>query len=223
MEKARGQVYEFFSALLLNPPTEEMLARVLGEDGINAWEDMFPRHPACARLREISQAHRRGEWQADDFLLDYEALFRVPGDSYVHPYESVYRREGFSSGRVRDCAVLTEQTREVATIYRELGLAPREGFTELPDHLGVELELMAVLCRKTAQSLEEGNRHDAARAVSRQRFFLSHHLIEWVPQCLDKVQENGRTPFYSCLADLLRAFLETEGNLICFMPESAAC
>lgn len=221
MEKARGQVYEFFSAFFLDPPTAEMLAQVLGEDGVSIWEAMFPKHPACGRLRQLSQACRRGEWQAEDFLLDYEGLFRVPSDSYVHPFESVYRHEGFSSGKAKSCVVLAEQARQVASIYREQGLGPREGFTELPDHLGVELELMAVLCRRTAKALEEENRCDAARLASQQRSFLSEHLLQWGPHCLNRVREKGKTPLYACLADLLRTFLEKEDDLSCRWSEAA--
>lgn len=213
MERARGQVYAYFSALFLNQPTAHGLAQLLSEDGVDAWESMFPQHPACARLRELSQAYHRGEWQADDFVLDYEALFRVPGQSYVHPFESVYRQEGFAAGKVKGCAVLAEPAREVAAVYREQGLAPREGFTELPDHLGVELELMAVLCRRAAKAYDEESPHDAVRLTTRQRDFLSQHLLKWGPQCLTKVRENGRTPLYGYLADLLRAFLEKEGEL----------
>lgn len=223
MEKARGQVYEFFSALFLDPPTAEMLARALGEDGVSIWETLFPQHPACGRLHELSQAYRRGEWQAEDFLLDYEALFRVPSDSYVHPFESVYRQEGFSSGKAKNCVVMAEQARQVASFYREQGLAPREGFTELPDHLGVELELMAVLCRRTAKALEEKDRCDAERLASQQRSFLSEHLLKWGPHCLNKVREKGKTPLYACLADLLQTFLEKEGDLSYRLLEGVVC
>ena len=52
-------------------------------------------------MRALSEAYLSGECQAEEFLLDYEALFRVPGGSYVHPFESVYRREGFSAGKVK--------------------------------------------------------------------------------------------------------------------------
>jgi len=222
IDRARGQVYEFFSALFLNQPTKETLARVLDENGVNAWEAMFPQHPACARLRELSQAYRRGEWQSDDFLIDYEALFRVPADSYVHPFESVYCQEGCSAGKVKGGRVLAEQALEVASIYRDQGLAPREGFTELPDHLGVELELMAVLCRKTAEALEKGDRREAAHWVAQQRSFLADHLLEWAPHCLKKVREKGVTPLYVCLDDLLSTFLDEEGNLDCSLSEVAS-
>jgi TorA maturation chaperone TorD len=161
----------------------------------------------------MAEGYGRGDWQAEDFLLDYEALFRVPGHGYVHPFESVYRQEGFSTGNVNGCAVLAEPAREVASIYREHGLAPREGFTELPDHLGVELELMGILCRKTAEALEVEGLQNAARLVAQQRSFLTHHLLKWGPNCLDKVREKGGTPLYVSLADLLQTFLEEESDL----------
>lgn len=221
MEGARGQVYEFFSALFLNQPEAQMLARLFGEEAVNAWEAMFPKHPACVRLKELSRAWERGEWQEEDFLLDYEALFRVPGDGYVHPFESVYCQEGFAAGKVKTCSVLAKQAREVASVYREQGLTPREGFTEFPDHLGVELELMAVLCRKTAEALYEGNRDDAVRLASQQRSFLLRHLYEWAPRCMDKVRKNGSTPLYVCMADLMKAFLAKEDELSCWLSKIA--
>ena len=215
IERARGQVYGFFSSLFLNQPSPEMLNRLLGENGAAVWESMFPKHPACARMRVLSEAYLRGECQAEEFLLDYEALFRVPCDSYVHPFESAYIREGFSAGKVNGSTMMVGRTLEIAAIYREQDLSPREGFSELPDHLGVELELMALLCRKTAAALEKGDRQKAAHFVSRQRSFLEDHLLKWGPGCLDKVQKKGRTPLYACLADLLKAFLEEEGCSVC--------
>jgi TorA maturation chaperone TorD len=221
VERARGQIYEFFSALFLNPPTTEMLSGIFNQEGTDAFEHLFPDHPASARLVELAKAYERSAWQVEDFLLDYEALFRVPGEGYVHPYESVYCHEGFSTGKIKGAVLLAEPAREIAHVYRAYGLAPREGFNELPDHLGVELEFMAVLCRKAAEALEGGREGSARQLTSDQGSFLSRHLLRWSSECLNGIREKAGTPFYVCMADLLGAFLEQEQCVICDCKASA--
>jgi TorA maturation chaperone TorD len=210
MEMARGQVYGFFSALFLNPPTAEMLSAILGNAASNAFEPVFSKHPACQRLKELSQEYRRGTWDIEDFILDFDALFRVPGDGYVHPFESVYAGENFSPGKRKGLAVLAGPSLELAALYRDHGIAPGEGFSEFPDHLGVELEFMEVLCRKAAEAFGKEDDEGAGRIISEQLFFLSQHLLKWSSSCLSMVRKRAGTPLYICLADLLEAFLEQE-------------
>lgn len=210
IESARGGVYAFFAGLLLNPPTPELLVGILSEQGASAFEALFPKHPAIARFRELIEDYRRGGWQAEDFFLDYEAMFRVPGDAYIHPFESVYRDGNYSSGNTKSALVWGPCAREVAKLYEAEGLALREGFTELPDHLGVELEFMAFLCRKIAKTLDKGDQKGAAAFYSKQHAFMGEHLLSWSCECLVKMGEKASTPFYRHLASLLRSFLEDE-------------
>jgi len=210
LESARGEVYAFFAALLLNQPAPELLAGILSDQGASALEALFPYQLGAHQFRQLVNGYRCGAWQAEDFVLDYDAMFRVPGDAYIHPFESVYRGENTGTGKAKCSTVCGTWARETVKMYEAEGLGLREGFTELPDHLGVELEFMAFLCRKTAEALESGDQEGAAAFCSKQHAFLTGHILPWSQGCLAKMEENANTPLYRCLASLLRSFLEDE-------------
>jgi len=210
MERARARVYAFFAGLLLNPPTAERLDMLFTADGETALEMLFPADPAVEAFRQISRRHRSGRRQDQDFLLDYEALFRVPGASYVHPFESVYRPNGAPQKKGVKAAMWGNETRDVAQIYQDEGLQPQEDFDGLPDHLGVELEFAAVLSRKCAAALERGEQVKAQSFNAKRSAFLTEHLLQWSGKCLAKVRQNASTPLYAALAALLESFLEGE-------------
>jgi len=210
LEAARAEVYKFFAALLLNQPTPELLGGLLTEQGASGLDALFPQHPVAARFKELVEHYSRGTWRDEDFLLDYESMFRVPGDAYIHPFESVYRNQNVAGGEPSRSMILGPRAREVARIYEAEGLGPREDFAELPDHLGVELEFMAFLCGQTAAALEAGDGETATAFRCKQHVFLTEHLLEWSPDCLGKIEDGASTPLYRYLASLLKSFLEEE-------------
>ena len=101
LEKARGEVYRFFATLFLNQPTQELLDGILSDQGASALEALFPDEPSIGRFKDLVEDYRKGNNKAEEFLLDYEAMFRVPGDAYIHPYESVYRQESYPGGSIK--------------------------------------------------------------------------------------------------------------------------
>ena len=208
--KARAEVYRFFATLILNQPTQEILDGVLSDQGASALEALFPDDPSVGRFRELVEDYRNGHNKAEEFLLDYEAMFRVPGDAYIHPYESVYRHENDPGGGGKKARVYGVWAQEVAKLYEAEGLEPREGFTELPDHLGVELEFMAFLCQRAAEAVASGDQKEAEIFGSKQREFLQNHLLPWSEKCLVKMKEKASTPLYRHLANLLKSFLVEE-------------
>ncbi len=210
IERARARVYAFFSALLIESPTAERLDRLLTPDGETALEMLFPGHPAVEGFKQISRRHRSSCRQDHEFMLDYEALFRVPGASYVHPFESVYRHDGAAQKKGVRASLLGVETREVARIYQEEGLQPKQDFDELPDHLGAELEFVAFLSNKRAASLEREELEKAQSFYAKRASFLTEHLLQWSGKCLAKVRQNASTLFYAALATLLENFLENE-------------
>jgi TorA maturation chaperone TorD len=207
LERARQHGYAFFAAFLLNRPTPESLDRLLGEGGLASLHDMFPGDSAVRRLGLLARERRQGSWTDDELLLDFEALFRVPGKSYLHPYESAYVTALEGGGKAMLCAA---STRQVARAYASLSLGLAEGFAELPDHLGVELEFMAYLCGQAASSLETNGAADACRYMKLQKDFFREHLARWAFDCLAQMASKAQTPLYRCLASLLDRFLREE-------------
>jgi TorA maturation chaperone TorD len=214
LETARAEVYRFFAALLLNQPTPELLGGLLTEKGASALDALFPQHPVAARFKELVEQYSRGTWRDEDFLLDYESMFRVPGDAYIHPFESVYRNQNVAMGQPNRSMILGPHALEVARMYQAEGLGPRENAAELPDHLGVELEFMAFLCDQRAAALKAGDRETALAFRCKEHLFLTEHLLEWGPECLGKIEQGASTPLYRYLAGLLKSFLEEESRLL---------
>ena len=210
LEKARAEVYRFFATLFLNQPDQDLLNGILSDQGASALEALFPHEPTVVQFRELVRDYGNGKNTSEEFLLDYEAMFRVPGDAYVHPYESVYRQENSDGGGGKKAMVYGVWAQEVAKLYEAEGLEPREGFTELPDHLGVELEFMGYLCQRAAEAVASGDHKKAEIFGSKQREFLQNHLLSWSDKCLMKMKEKASTSLYRHLANLLESFLAEE-------------
>ncbi|MEW5768558.1 MAG: molecular chaperone TorD family protein [bacterium] len=137
---------------------------------------------------------RNEEELLEDLAVEYARLFIVPGIS-LPPYESVYA-EGMLSG---------ESAQQVGNFYRKCGMEVVEA-SFLPDHVGLELELMSYLKQKEADALKNGNQ-DTSRWMELQKEFMADHLGKWVPQFFTMVEKGTESPFYKEMAKLGRELL----------------
>jgi TorA maturation chaperone TorD len=76
----------------------------------------------------------------------------------------------------------------VRALYGEIGLRVRADAGELPDHLAIELEALAV-------SLGGPDAEATARAL------LNEHLVIWVPAFCERTAVEATHGFYRALAD----------------------
>jgi len=126
---------------------------------------------------------------AEDLRLEHTRLFVGPDGPPCPPYESVYRDgEAGAPGNV-----LGPSTGAVVTWYRTYGLGLDPDWTDLPDHVAIELEFAAHLA---------ADGHDDARAQ-----FLEEHPRQWMRPFLDGVRAETHEPFYVGLADATEAAL----------------
>jgi putative dimethyl sulfoxide reductase chaperone len=152
---------------------------------------------------------REGRLTLEEAILDFEALFRVPGSRYLSPYESVYRSEGAGG---RGCLCGPEAV-AVEHLYLKEGLGPNGEFSELPDHVGVELEFMAILCLKALEAIQAGDAASAQEYHHQQYSFFMEHLGPWVRLLAERLASQAQTSLYRFLGNFLNLFLELEGNL----------
>ena len=138
---------------------------------------------------------------------EYNRLFVGPGHVACPPYESVYLGDGHGGEKG---LVLGPSSVDVRTAYREAGLGLDKGFTDLPDHIAVELEFMKYLCDRESDESVKGE----PAWGSRQAKFIRSHLGRWTPPFADSVTKNTTSPFYLTAARLLTEFVAEEaGNL----------
>jgi len=171
--------------------------------------DIFPDAAYRQELAQVRLDAREGRLNLDGAVLDFEALFRVPGPRYLSPYESVYRSQS-SGGRGRLCG---PEAMAVEQFYLNEGLTPNVGFTELPDHVGVEMEFMAFLSRQAVEAMRKGDRAAEREYHHQQYCFFTEHVGTWVRVLAQRLASQTQTSLYRFLGNFLNLFLELEENL----------
>lgn len=134
-------------------------------------------------------------------LVEYTRLFRGlrQGDGPPPPYESIHR----GTPLMGDLAV------EVRRHYEAAGLGQLASGGALPDHLGVELRFLALLCFREMEAWIARDSDLATQAIARQRSFMDRHLLAWVPGYLERTEARAREPFYAAVLALTRDVVES--------------
>jgi TorA maturation chaperone TorD len=215
-EEAMSALYGFFSQAFLRGPSQQFLAALISDEGTANLREIFPDASYQQELAQVGLEAREGRLTQEEAALDFEALFRVPGSRYLSPYESVYRAQS-AGGWCRLCG---PEAAAVERLYLKEGLGPNAGFSELPDHVGVELEFMAVLCRKALEAMQAGDAATAQEYRHKQYCFFMEHLGPWIRLLAERLASQAQTSLYRFLGNFLNLFLELEGNLH-FRPEGA--
>ncbi|QDR79327.1 TorD/DmsD family molecular chaperone [Sporomusa termitida] len=131
---------------------------------------------------------------------DFNRLFVGPGHLAAPPWESVYRS--------RERLIFGEQTLAVRAFYRSFGLESKKRHSEPDDHISLELEFMAWLCKQAAKpdiSTEKLNLY-----MSGQTRFLSGHILAWAPALCDDISKAAASNFFRGLALLTKQWLKTD-------------
>lgn len=127
----------------------------------------------------------------DELKVEYTRLFIGPGDHPCPPYENVYRNAESDSGAG---PVLGESTKSVVDWYRRYDLSPESSWTDLPDHIAVELEFVGHLKEDDPDTVSE---------------FVNEHPQQWMPAFLTDVESHAQNPFYRQLAALTKQTLNS--------------
>ncbi len=178
----REEVSDHFLAQLRSPQLRETLA----DAGIALDEHL---------LRGAEEEVLR------DLAVEFAALFLGPGE-HISPHESVHLpKGGFLWGA---------ETVVVRKFVNALGFNYADNFKGLPDHISVELEVMAELARREGAAWEKGDTDEAANSLAYQHQFVTEHLAKWVPAFCAKVTKVAGLPFYRDMVRLTAEFLESE-------------
>ena len=178
LARARAGLYRFLGGLYIMEVDEETLA--------NMKQMQFPTD--CAN-EELAEAYRGLEKaiadlnneDLEDVAADYAKTFLAAGEATgvaAFPYESIY------TNTKREFGGRTEQ--ETLALYALHGWEPsKDMFRTMNDHIGLELEFMAVLCEEELLSCQTDNADRAAMSSRDQNEFLRNHL-KWAGAfCMD--------------------------------------
>jgi TorA maturation chaperone TorD len=203
--EARANVYHFLSGLYNTPPTPEVVNQMAGGGFADYLEQVFAQ--SAERMGHFLQDFTDDEAGYRALKLEYDALFRVPGDRYTRPYEAVHRHKRTGGKRTTGGLVWGPATVAVQKVYSQAGAAISEKFKELPDFIGLELEFMRFLCAQEAEAWERDDADTASRYRGWQQKFLSEHLAQWVGAFCQEMAARAESDFYRGLAEMTQEYV----------------
>ena len=191
---ARARLYAFLSRLFVLE-VDDAFAEVLRGDQGRA---LLPSFAASKDFDALFPRERR----VATFDADFAHLTMVN----LVPYESFYRREDamIESGGANPLTVFLRKYGFEADLHTARALSP--------DHLGIELELMATLCAKEADAQTP---KDAEQIRRVQREFLQEHLLAWAPIYLLAARRTAKTALYRDGADAALHFVHADLEELC--------
>ncbi len=204
--KARANLYRFLGSLYIMEVDEDALADMkkmqfpnnLPESNLSEAYKMISEYIAACTNDDL-----------DDLAADYAKTFLAAGEASgqaAFPYESVYVSKKHEIGG------RTEQ--ETLALYALHGWEPGKNmYRTMNDHIGLELEFMAVLCEEQLLACNTNNSDRAAMSLGEQKEFLETHLRWAGAFCMD-VNKFARTAFYQGIAKLTSEFLAQEKELL---------
>ncbi len=181
----RADSYKFLSECYY-PPNDELVRKVID----TAQDHAFFSGLACCVPPAV---------ELESLSVDFAELFLGPYKLLAPPYGSVY---------FEDNRIMGDSTIDVRNYYESEGLDIV--IKDAPDHIAVELEFMYYLIAGQIEETRDGSLQAMQSSRKKQFDFLQAHLGGWLPEFVEKVQENARTEFYSRLAGLTHAFVQND-------------
>lgn len=189
---ARANLYRFFAAALLGPPTQALL---------DAWSEQ--RAAVFAMLGQ--DAPDAAAFELNELTARFDELFRVPGGRYVTPFESVYA-DSYTDDRGRQRRrLMGPSAHHVLEFYQAAGaaIADTQVFGNMPDHLAAELDFMRFIGEQELAAEANGDAEQRAELATLGRRFLEEHLCAWIRPVTAAIEENDAGGFYGQLAGCL--------------------
>lgn len=134
------------------------------------------------------------EQELEDILWEYTRLFIGPYKLPCPPWESVYT----SPKRL----MMQSAHDEVTGAYRKEGVTVNTAEV-MGDHIGVELNFLALLLRRMEEERER-REHYAAAAKA----FAEEHLRSWVPDFSRDLEQAATYSFYKAVARITRELVD---------------
>lgn len=145
-----------------------------------------------------------------DLAVDYAKVFLGAGVSKdgnaAYPYESVYTS--------REHLIMQEARDHVLAAYRRKGLEKDAALDYPEDHVALEFEFMAHLCREAQNALAAQDWSKVSTCLNEQKDFLDQHLLNWVPAFCADVLKFADKDFYKAVAKMTSGYLTIEQAIL---------
>lgn len=207
---SRSRIYALLGQLTTRQPNPEDMERLIRAESIALINALFGDPDIGTIFRQAALLHSTGELSPDTVELDFQALMRVPGPSYTHPYESCYRDRRGNNGNTKWGGICGPYVQQTERYYESEGLSPMYDTVDFADHIGAELSFMAHLCEQHGKALDDGTEEMALQIRQKQEAFAKEHLFQWTEDFGSELSAKAMTPFYQGVGRMLQAFIQLE-------------
>jgi len=145
----------------------------------------------------IDKVDMTSDSELEDLLWEYTRLFIGPYKLPCPPWESVYT----SPKKL----MMQEAYDEVRGYYIKAGLTINDDGI-MADHIGAELNFLAVLLQKANGDPEKERYHRELL-----KGFIDEHIMKWVPQFARDMEEAAESHLYKALAKTTLNFTSLQG------------
>lgn len=205
-------MYQLFQSIFGNEPSAKQIEILMGETSKNAF-DIFrtanqPDYDkSIEHLNRLKQYFNRNKEAAlEQISSEYTHLLIGPHKLLAPPWESVYSS--------KERLLFQESTLKVRQVYVKHNFIPAEYPHVADDHLALELDFMANLSNLTEKAYDEQDMERVLWLLDEQKSFLKEHLLAWVPEFAEKIQESPTLYLYPNMATMLKEFLEIQLEVI---------
>ena len=151
----------------------------------------------AAALREVASA------PDGDLAVEFTRLFLTGRTPTAHPYESFYR-----AGRLADADCLAD----LGALYEGAGVQPDTALAAAPDHLGAELDLLALALSGLAAADVRGEAFTALAELAAR--LVDDHLTPFLAAFTARLAAVAPPPYYAAAASAAVAAVTAAGTLL---------
>jgi len=186
----RITLYAVISRLMMIEVDADFLKSIESNESLLS---LFPNYKNWDKRKELGFSILKERY----LDVDYTNLFLL----HLVPYESFYTRD--------DQMIESGGDNPVVELYNALDFRVELDKARVvsPDHIGVELEFMYMLCVAMEKAIEADDNEGLEELFYIQKGFLEDHLLKWAPMYLINMKKESRTPLYHDGAELAMEFL----------------
>jgi TorA maturation chaperone TorD len=195
--KAYNMLLYFAGTMIMWDPENECI-RDFWKEGILKNLPVSSSNPrfirAASQLRESISDRNSGY---ENMKKDFTALFSGPVLPFAPPTESGYRK--------KYNLVSTDKISLVTDFYNSYGWQSTFRDTVSDDHVGIELLFLTLMVEKYLELDDEACNVEMGNEIVR---FIDKHLMTWVPEWNERIQEYATTLSYKGIGTLIVACIE---------------
>jgi TorA-specific chaperone len=200
----RAAMYRWFALAFFAPPTENDVVDMREGKAQQFLHALTATPGASLGVQTMSEVLTSGtpvEVASELGAAHAKLFYGAGGYESASPYRSVYSS---------DQGVLCQQaTVEMERVLRQHRLRLQDTVCEPPDHLSIQLEVMAQLALRYAEAEQIGS-DTLPNLHAEQADFLNTQLLSWLPAFSRRVVEVDDLGFHAGLASALQAVLEQD-------------